>query len=64
MAPLRFIGGLLRSWCELTAEEQKAVLTVIAIFLLGLAMRCWHTGTEETAPQENRTVVERTDKST
>jgi len=37
----RLIGGLFRSWFELTAGEQKAVLLVLGIFLLGLAARTW-----------------------
>ena len=37
---------LLRLWVELTNEEQKAVLTVLALFLLGLAVCVWHSQTE------------------
>lgn len=43
----KVFAGLLRSWFELTADEQKAVITVLAIFLLGLAVRTWHIQMEE-----------------
>jgi len=31
-----------RAWSELTNEEQKAVLTVLALAVLGIAVRLWH----------------------
>lgn len=34
--------GIFRSWFELTADEQKALLLVLVLFLLGLAVRFWH----------------------
>jgi hypothetical protein len=37
-----FLFALWRSWLDLTAREQKAVLLVLALFLLGLAVRLWH----------------------
>jgi hypothetical protein len=36
------VCALLRSWFELTADEQKAVVIVLAIFILGVAFRFWH----------------------
>jgi hypothetical protein len=36
--------ALLRSWFGMTSREQKAILLVAAIFLLGLVFRCWHGG--------------------
>ena len=36
---------LLRSWLELTDREQQGVLLVLALFLLGLAVRAWRLGT-------------------
>jgi len=33
---------LFRLWAELTNEEQKAILTVLALFLLGLTVHVWH----------------------
>jgi len=35
-------AGLVRSWFELTADEQKAAMIILAVFLLGLGVRCWH----------------------
>jgi hypothetical protein len=35
-------AGLVRSWFELTPDEQKAALIVLAVFLLGLGVRFWH----------------------
>jgi hypothetical protein len=32
---------LMRSWFELTVSEQKVVLLVLFLFLLGLAVRTW-----------------------
>ena len=33
---------IVRSWFELTADEQKALLLVLILFLLGLTVRFWH----------------------
>lgn len=38
----RFLRAAARSWVELTAEEQRALLLVLGLFLLGLAVRSWH----------------------
>jgi hypothetical protein len=35
-------AGLLRSWFHLTPDEQKAVLLLVGLALLGLAVRAWH----------------------
>ena len=35
-------GRLASSWFELTQSEQKAVMIVLALFLLGQIVRCWH----------------------
>jgi len=35
------LGALLRSWFELTREEQLGILVILGLFLLGLAMRYW-----------------------
>jgi hypothetical protein len=35
----RVVRSLSRSWFELTTEEQKAVVLVLALFLLGLLVR-------------------------
>ena len=39
---LQVPAGLVRSWFRLTADEQKAALIILAIFLLGLGVRFWH----------------------
>jgi hypothetical protein len=41
--PARYTGRLLRSWFELTADEQRIVAAILFLFLLGLAVRVWHT---------------------
>ena len=33
---------LLQSWFNLTGEEQKAIILVLALLLLGLAVKFWH----------------------
>ena len=38
----RVLTQILRSWFELTEEEQKAVIIILALFMLGLAVRYWH----------------------
>jgi hypothetical protein len=38
----RIPAVFVRSWFELTADEQKAALIVLVIFLLGLGVRFWH----------------------
>jgi hypothetical protein len=38
-ALLQTLGRLLHAWFDLTREEQAAVLLVLALFLLGLAVR-------------------------
>ena len=45
-----FFIALLRSWFELTAREQKAVILLVALFLLGVIVRLWHDGFASTAP--------------
>ena len=37
---------LFRSWFELTRDEQKALILILALFLLGLAVRFWHVKKE------------------
>jgi len=32
---------LFRAWFELTVDEQKAVLLVVALVVLGLSVRAW-----------------------
>ena len=44
------LKGVVRSWFGLTADEQKAVLLVLGLFLLGLAARAWHV--ERTALEQ------------
>lgn len=41
MAALR---RMVRSWYELTRNEQRALILILALFLLGLAARAWHLG--------------------
>ena len=36
------LPGLLRSWFQFTADEQKALILILALFLLGLFARWWH----------------------
>jgi hypothetical protein len=36
------IKSLLNAWFGLTKSEQAAVALVVALFLLGLAVRFWH----------------------
>ena len=33
---------IVHSWFKLTSEEQKAVLIILALFLVGVAARFWH----------------------
>ena len=33
---------IFRSWFELTRDEQKVLLLILALFLMGLAVRAWH----------------------
>jgi len=47
----RYLGALARSWFDLTAEEHRAVLVVLGLFLLGLAVRCCHAPPKTAAPQ-------------
>jgi hypothetical protein len=37
----RLLQKLVRSWFELTREEQRALVLVLALFLLGIAVRIW-----------------------
>ncbi len=37
------LAALGRSWFRLTRDEQKALMLVFALFLLGLAVRAWLT---------------------
>jgi hypothetical protein len=39
-------SSLVRCWFDLTSDEQKAVVMILAIFLLGLTVRIWHLQTE------------------
>ena len=39
-APL--VKIIVHSWFKLTSEEQKAVLIILALFLVGVAARFWH----------------------
>lgn len=34
--------ALMRSWVELTPGEQKALVLIVGLFLLGLTVRWWH----------------------
>lgn len=36
------IHRLLRSWFELTEDEKKALIIILALFLLGVVVRYWH----------------------
>jgi hypothetical protein len=38
----KFLEALARSWFGLTRDEQKAVLVLLGLFLLGVSIRCWH----------------------
>ena len=40
-----FLRPLLRAWFELTADEQKAMVVILGLFLLGLVVRYWHLRT-------------------
>jgi hypothetical protein len=40
---LKVPTALVRSWFELTADEQTAALTIVCILLLGLTVKLWHT---------------------
>jgi len=35
-------ASLLRSWFQLTQMEQRALIVIVALFLLGLIVRHWH----------------------
>lgn len=34
-----FAGGIVRSWFELTTREQRALLLILALFLLGIFLK-------------------------
>jgi hypothetical protein len=36
------VSGWIRAWFGLTRDEQKGLLIVLSLFLLGLAVRWWH----------------------
>ena len=38
----RLLSSLCRAWFEMTSEEQRAIVIILAIFLLGTATRVWH----------------------
>jgi hypothetical protein len=40
---LKVPTALVRSWFELTADEQTAALTIVCILLLGITVKLWHT---------------------
>ena len=44
----RYVRSLVRSWFALTRDEQNALLLVLALILLGIAVRAWHL--HRTAP--------------
>lgn len=33
---------ILRSWFELTVNEQRALILVLIIFLIGIGVKAWH----------------------
>jgi len=33
-----------RAWLELTLDEQRALVIILGLFLLGVAARLWHAG--------------------
>lgn len=37
----RLYKELFKSWFGLTGDEQRAVLAILGLFLLGLAVRTW-----------------------
>ena len=45
-----FAGRAARSWFELTAQEQQAILVILALFLLGMAVRFWHVHIRPSPP--------------
>ena len=51
----RFASAVFRSWFALTVQEQKAVVLIVLLFLLGLAVKIWHetasAGRAPPAPQ-------------
>ena len=36
------LSALFRAWFEMTVEEQRSLIMVLALFLLGTATRLWH----------------------
>ena len=36
-----------RAWFNLTVDEQRAVVIVLGLFLLGVAVRAWHVREKE-----------------
>lgn len=44
------LRSIFRSWFDLTANEQKAIMLVLGIFLLGLAARTWQIRQNTAAP--------------
>jgi hypothetical protein len=40
---LRVPAALVRSWFELTSDEQTAALAIVCILLLGLSVKFWHS---------------------
>ncbi len=51
------IAGIVRSWFSLTAREQKALLTVITIALIGMIVAAWHKAgfRQEPPAEKNKT---------
>ena len=45
---------IFRSWFELTRDEQKVLLLILALFLLGLSVRFWHLNKEGDSPEPSR----------
>ena len=45
-------GALARACAYLTADEQKAVLAILALALLGMAARVWHTSRGPGVPEK------------
>ena len=42
LSRFRFARKVARSWFELTIGEQRAILLILGLFLLGVSVRWWH----------------------
>lgn len=49
---IRYARSLTRSWFALTRDEQNAMMLVLALVLMGVAVRAWHMRRAEASPRQ------------